>query len=297
MRIGLRPAAVLATAAAMFLAGVVIASGELGSAGSDNRGPAAGAPSLGVPPVGVAAATTTNTNPTAAFVPYPQDQVYVSITPCRVVDTRVGVPVAKIPANSTRSFKIRGTTGFTAQGGPSTGCGIPESATAVMTSLTASQPDGQGYLRIWPYGQPEPNATVLNYPAAGIGDTTGAVINLGSGSFDVTAKMYNYAAHLVIDVTGYYEPQTHIIVLASGQVWYGLSTHITKLIHSAGTGVYTMIFDRSLTGCDVITTDNGDHTVRADPGWGGTALTVNTYQLVGTSWVHGDQSFQIFITC
>jgi hypothetical protein len=231
----------------------------------------------------------------AAFVPYPQDQTFHPVQPCRIVDTRVAG--GKLASGATRNFAVSGTTGFLAQGGKSGGCGIPATATAVAMSVIAVHSASSSDLTVWPAGIAIPLASVLNYQK-GQNTNTGVTVPISPNANPALSVRARYGPlDLVIDVSGYYEPQTHAIILASGQVWYGNSTHMTQLIHSAGTGIYTMIFDRSLTGCDVLAVDNGDQTVRAAPSWGGTSLTVNTYALVGSTLTHEDESFQFFITC
>lgn len=293
MRVGMRSAAVIAVAATMFLVGMIVASAGSGRVGGGSTGPSTTGPSGQAAPQAVPLVT--NTDPVATFVPQPQGETFVPITPCRIVDTRAAG--GKIAAGGTRSFHVRGSTGFAAQGGNSTGCGIPASAAAISASLTASQPDGAGYLRAWPNGQSAPNTTMLNYPAAGVGDTTGATILLGGGSFDITVGIFDHAAQVIIDVTGYYEPQMHLIILADGTVWYGNATHLTEVIHTTGTGSYSLVFDRSLAGCNVLTTSNDQRDVQAIGSWGGTTLTVSTSHESAGVFTQTDESFQVFVIC
>src|SRR6478609_2924477 len=86
--------------------------------------------------------------------------LFVPITPCRVVDTRQqGGPFS---SGQTRSYYVASTTGFAPQGGHSGGCGIPVGAVAVTAGLSAVSPHHAGFFRTWAFGGAEPGATVLN---------------------------------------------------------------------------------------------------------------------------------------
>lgn len=229
-----------------------------------------------------------------AFLPNPQSQTITAVTPCRIVDTRAAG--GALTAGTTRSFAVGGSTGFAAQGGNPVGCAIPSSATAVAVSIVAVSPAAGGFLTAWPAGTTKPLASVLNY-VKGVTTNTGQTTQITAAGNPALSVFASAKANVVIDVYGYYEPQTHLIILANAQVWYGNATHVTSVTHTPGSGTYTLTFDRSLTGCNVLATSNGDQTVQATPNWGGNALTVTTYQLSGGSYTVADESFQVFIAC
>ena len=84
MRSVFRHAAVLGAVAAMFAAGVIVASAAAGQpGGGGSTGPAPGASGGQVQP----AVATTNSAPVPTFQPSPATTVYVPITPCRIADT------------------------------------------------------------------------------------------------------------------------------------------------------------------------------------------------------------------
>jgi sugar lactone lactonase YvrE len=145
--------------------------------------------------------------------------VYVALSPCRVVDTRVtGGPFA---ANEQRSFQIGGTgAGFAAQGGKAGGCGVPDGATAVAASVTAVTPSGPGYFRAWPSDESAPTATFLNFAKGQSITNTGAISLAETGTKDLTARNYVSGSHYVIDVQGYYiDPEA----APTGSVYVALS--------------------------------------------------------------------------
>jgi len=137
----------------------------------------------------------------------PTELAYVTIVPCRIVDTRVsGGPFA---AKETRTFSLNG--GAT-QGGA--GCTVyPGSVpfavglniTVDATSLgSASQ---SGYLAVLPQN---PNGTSwMNYVG---GDTIAnagtATVNQADGTFSIKTQT---PANVIIDVFGYYEPGSSLV--------------------------------------------------------------------------------------
>ena len=77
-----------------------------------------------------------------------RDLVYTPVTPCRIVDTRAAVAGA-LAGGVVRLFDADGSS-FTAQGGGSTGCGIPLGvAQAVTMTIVAVLPAGPGHLTAW----------------------------------------------------------------------------------------------------------------------------------------------------
>jgi hypothetical protein len=294
MRAGAKHAAVLMATAFLLLTAVVTASATIGGAGnSGSSGPSTtDAGGRAAPQV---KALDTVTNPVPAFVPSPQAQIYVPVAPCRIVDTRSGG--GKLTAGQTRNFAVSGSTGFTAQGGNATGCGIPVWATAVAFNFMALNSTTSSYLTGWAAGAARPVTSVLRFQKGQITNTSETVqirqnanpalsVYLGAGSADV-----------IVDVYGYYEPQPHLIVLADGTVWYGNATHLTEIIHTTGTGTYTLVYDRSLAGCNVLTTGNGQANVLVSGSWGGSSVTVTTELLSGSTLTAHDEGFQLFLIC
>jgi hypothetical protein len=142
------------------------------------------------------------------------DLVFTPVTPCRVIDTRLGG--GPIAANTQRNFVIAGTSGFTAQGGSPMGCGIPLGpATSVVINFVAVFPAGAGNLRAWAVASPQPAAplaAVLNYgvvaglPALANGIVVPicntAVTSCAAG--DLRLQADSSATDVVADVVGYF---------------------------------------------------------------------------------------------
>jgi hypothetical protein len=77
--------------------------------------------------------------------------------------------------------------------------GIPADATSVQVNVTVTQPNGPGYVTVWPCGGQRPQASVLNY-GEGVTVANATLVGLGGGALCVASSD---SAHLVVDVTGY----------------------------------------------------------------------------------------------
>ena len=145
---------------------------------------------------------------------------FTAITPCRLADTRgngftgqYGPP--SIP-NSTRDFTITGQ------------CGIPAGAVAASLNFTILDMTTGGDIRAYPAGGAIPLVSTQNW----IG-TTGVVANaaivaIGTGGA-ITIKVDGLGViDLIIDVNGYYGPQSVVT---------SLNTLIGRLTLAQGTNV------------------------------------------------------------
>jgi hypothetical protein len=124
---------------------------------------------------------------------------FVSITPCRVVDTRnpngpFGGP--QLAAGVARSFVI-----------PSGACAIPAAAIGFSFNVTVFAPATNGFMAVYPTG-PFPGTSTLNYNA---GETipNAAIVPAGpSGSIDVLSSA---ASHVILDINGYFTQATNLV--------------------------------------------------------------------------------------
>jgi hypothetical protein len=134
--------------------------------------------------------------------------VFVGMTPCRVVDTRTGSGFSgafgppSLVGGAVRSFPIQS----------STTCSIPAIAQAYSFNITLVTFSFVDFITVWPTGQAQPNASTLNgYVNTVIANA--AIVPAGTGgSIDVYASQNT---HLVIDINGFYAPQSGI-TLAQG---------------------------------------------------------------------------------
>jgi Regulator of chromosome condensation (RCC1) repeat len=124
--------------------------------------------------------------------------VFTSLTPSRILDTRSGTGAAKAAVAS------KGTVALTVDGAG----GVPASGVAaVVVNITVTQPQAAGYVTVFPDGTTRPNASNLNFSA---GETIpNLVVALVGG--DGKVDLYNGSGgtvQLVADVSGWFAGPT-----------------------------------------------------------------------------------------
>jgi hypothetical protein len=126
---------------------------------------------------------------------YPPANSLYTVTPCRVLDTREAPWGAPLAAGTDNVFLVEGSA-----------CGIPSTAVAVSLNVTATQPTSAGHLRLYPAGETRPLASTVNY-VAGQTRANNAITPLGpGGDLAVYVGQASGTVHVIIDVTGYFEP-------------------------------------------------------------------------------------------
>lgn len=167
------------------------------------------------------------------------DLVFTPVTPCRVIDTRVAG--GSFSAGTVRNYDLIGPVSYAVYGGNPAGCNIPatfapvtlgaygNSVRALVLNFSALPLTGNGNLRAWPTNQSVPTAAVVTYglsmysltngiPVATCDATTSAGDPCPGGDLSIQAD--SNAAHVVVDVVGYYTPQRY--VLATNRTQYGV---------------------------------------------------------------------------
>ncbi len=118
-------------------------------------------------------------------------QVLTPVTPRRILDTRAGQPLR--PGSILR---------VDVEGGSSP---APDAAVAVALNLTGTGTTESGYVKAFPCGVAEPEASTLN-PRAGRDRANSAIIPTGSnGTICLTS---NITTHVIIDITGWFGEQS-----------------------------------------------------------------------------------------
>jgi hypothetical protein len=137
------------------------------------------------------------------------DLVFVPITPCRIVDTRLAL--GPITANNVRSFEVVGAPSYALQGGQNDDCGLgtaASTAAAAAINFTVVAPTAAGFITAFPFNTTQPLAATVNYTA---GDIRGnfAIVKLDQTAAANEMTVYTFAqTHLVADLVGYYvEPE------------------------------------------------------------------------------------------
>ena len=130
--------------------------------------------------------------------PLPSPVEFISITPCRIVDTRgsdgpFGGP--EITGHNARSFPLAQT------GNP---CNIPAGAVAYSLNVAVVPQGRLGYLTIWPTGEGQPLVATLNSPD---GRTKANAAIVPAGSSDGSVSVYvTDTTNVILDINGYFIP-------------------------------------------------------------------------------------------
>jgi hypothetical protein len=134
------------------------------------------------------------------------ESIFVSVTPCRLVDTRpgdinVGPRDTKIGPDETATFTAWGT------GDADSPCDLPDSATAIATNTVAIAPTARSFMTLYPGDVDNPGTANLNYTAGQAPTPNAANVPLSpTGTFNVFNAFGD--VHVVIDINGYYQPAT-----------------------------------------------------------------------------------------
>jgi hypothetical protein len=131
------------------------------------------------------------------FVPDASGATYFSLTPVRLLDTRVGTGLSgTFTSGLPRTFAVTG------QGG------VPANAVAVTGNLTVTAQTFIGYVALTPEPTASPTTSTLNFP---VGDNRGNGLTVALGTGGTLSAVYVTAAagqtaDLIFDVTGYFVP-------------------------------------------------------------------------------------------
>jgi uncharacterized protein (DUF1800 family) len=122
---------------------------------------------------------------------------FYTVTPCRAVDTRIGVGPNGGPALAGGEARIFGIAGR---------CGIPGSARAVALNVTVVSPSAAGSVLVHPAGEPTPVASSINFSS---GRTRANNVIAATGEAGELVAVCGMPAgttvDVIIDVVGYFE--------------------------------------------------------------------------------------------
>jgi hypothetical protein len=182
--------------------------------------------------------------PATASLDTSTESRFTPITPCRIVDTRLGG--GALSGGVTRSFSAIGSAGISSQGGASGGCGIPSAATAIDVAFQSVNSTGTGYINETAYGTAFATASLLHYVSGQtIGSGSTFPIN-GTGTFAFQLKSSSGHTDVLVDVLGYYIKPMVATVNSDGTLLFG-----SRVVAVSGSGgQYDVQFDRSILGCN-----------------------------------------------
>lgn len=119
---------------------------------------------------------------------------YVPLAPTRVFDSRPDEaapgPKGKLPAEGSVDVQVAGVGG------------VPASATAVVLNVTVTDTEAAGHVTVAPSGRALPLASAVNVVAAD--QTRAALVTVPVGTAGRVTLFTKSAAHLIVDVAGYY---------------------------------------------------------------------------------------------
>ncbi len=138
---------------------------------------------------------------------FPTSAGFIGVTPTRLLDTRsgIGAPKARIAAAAQTVLRVTGVNGI-----PSSG------VSAVVLNVTVVAPSAGGFLTVWPTGQPQPDASNLNYLP---GETIPNLVVATVGS-NGNVSMFNSAGStdLLADAAGYFTAGDNYVPLVPSRV-------------------------------------------------------------------------------
>lgn len=156
---------------------------------------------------------------------------YSAITPCRIVDTRLGGG-GYLGDNATRNWNVSRPGGsFADQGGVAGDCGIAATPAAVMANIVATGSIAPGVVYAWPFGQAAPTASVLNY--AGFETiANGVILPVAQGQASDLSVLVSSATDVIVDILGYFSPPSggYVVSVAPSGAQY---TSIQSAIDAA----------------------------------------------------------------
>ena len=147
----------------------------------------------------VAIAATATINPAAvgyrAAAAATVTTAYTAVPPTRVLDSRIGLGVpGRLATGSSFVLDVGGV------------APVPAGATAVVLNVTATNPDGAGFVSAWPADKTRPTTSVINFESPG--QTIANLVTVPMDAAGGVAFFTQRAVDLIADVQGYYVPMT-----------------------------------------------------------------------------------------
>ncbi len=131
---------------------------------------------------------------------------FTAVSPARILDTRIGTGAAAAPIGHGQEIQVA----VTGVGGvPATG------VDAVALNVTVDQPTSNGFLTVWPSGQPRPTASTHNF----VPGLTVANLVLAKVGSNGRVSVFNSAGstHVIADVVGYFSSSGGLFVPVTPQ--------------------------------------------------------------------------------
>ena len=118
---------------------------------------------------------------------------YTAVSPTRVLDSRLGLGVpARLAAGASFILDIGGVSP------------VPAGASAVVLNVTATNPNGPGFVSAWPADKARPTTSVINFESPG--QTIANLVTVPMDAAGGVAFFVQTGVDLIADVQGYYVP-------------------------------------------------------------------------------------------
>jgi hypothetical protein len=117
---------------------------------------------------------------------------FYTLTPCRMLDTRVAADGPALAAGEERTYVLTGL------------CVIPPEAKALSVNLTVTEPTAAGNLRLYPADAALPTVSSINYSAGQTRGNNGIVSLSPTGEMKVKCAQAAGSVHFILDVNGYF---------------------------------------------------------------------------------------------
>ena len=133
--------------------------------------------------------------PLPTVTPSAGPSAYTAVSPFRLADSRITYRVTSLQAGVVKRLQIAGV------------AGIPTDATALSANFTLTNENGNGFLTVYNCTTNRPLASTLNYY------TSEVTHNAGLFPLGPSGELCLYSmreAHIVIDVTGYFQPSSNL---------------------------------------------------------------------------------------
>jgi subtilisin family serine protease len=129
--------------------------------------------------------------------------MFESVSPTRILDTRIPCstcPPAPLKQGETRALQVAPAVPL--NGSPNNPVVPANGVSAVVLNVTVTGASGASFLAVWPAGQPQPNASNINFTA---GETLPNLVTVKVGSGG-QVDIFNAAGsvNVIVDVAGYY---------------------------------------------------------------------------------------------
>jgi hypothetical protein len=132
----------------------------------------------------------------AAVHAQPTPSLYVAMNPCRLFNSQVS-PGTTLASGSTTYILARGS------------CNIPQSATSIALTLTATGATAAGSITVWESSLPLPTPNSMSFRGNGT-DSSFTIARLcypveECAGEDLAIRVTSAASHVILDAVGYFE--------------------------------------------------------------------------------------------